>query len=89
MKKYYLWIAPIFFLMVTFKEIYIVTQFTEVASISAQQAFSLWASETNVNNNYTGAQLGIVQHTDRAIYSFIIFGLFLCYSFTQRQTSHA
>ena len=89
MKKYYIWIAPVFFLLATAKEAYIAMQFIEVAEATTHQAISLWATEINISSNYTGAQLGIIQHIDRAFYSLIIFGIFTVFSILFGRTPHA
>jgi len=82
-QKYIIWFGPIFFLLITIKEIHIAQQYAELANLDLQQALSLWASEISAESNFTGAQLGTMLRIDRALYSFMIFGLWLFFSCIQ------
>lgn len=72
-----IWILPLSFLLVTFKEIHIAQQYAELANLNVNQAISLWADEIATSNNYSGAELGVILRIDRAIYSFLIFAIFV------------
>jgi hypothetical protein len=79
-----LWVGPLFFLLVTIKEVYVALQFSELANLNIQQALSLWGSEINPGSNFTSSEVGAILRIDRAIYSFIIFSLWSFFSYSQK-----
>ena len=79
-----LWIGPLFFLLVTIKEVYVAQQYSELANLNLQQALSLWGSEINPHSNYKSSEVGVILRIDRAIYSFIIFSLWSFFSYSQK-----